>query len=223
MTAWIKGARLGEAAFAGRFFWRQADDPVAQNLHSVAVGAAKATSHADLRDASIKLADAMQIVGIDRWPRFVADASERARDPATHAAIERSTQPPNPAPDAIRPVYPVETATGVLVTGIVGGAGAAARAVGGAILRQAAPANRPAIEITPAERSAVSEKLPGSPDPAPEQGGSTAPATTAATEKPPISRQKQDGHVAGTSQSRNRIKGGKGTSTFDGSAAEAMR
>ena len=38
---------------------------------------------------------------------------------------------------------------------------------------------------------------------------------------PPIARQKQDGHVAGTPQNANRIKQGKPTSTFNGSKAEA--
>lgn len=38
---------------------------------------------------------------------------------------------------------------------------------------------------------------------------------------PPISRQKQDGHVGGTPQNTNRIKQGKPTSTFNGSKAEA--
>lgn len=143
MTAWIKGTRLDQATFAGRFFGRAANDPVVRNLHEAALDAATATSHADIRDASGKLADAIKAVGVDQWPRFVADASERARDPATQAAIEKSRQPPDPARDAIRPVYPVETAIGVVAAGVAGGVGAAARAVGGAILRQVLPESRP--------------------------------------------------------------------------------
>lgn len=88
-------------------------------------------------------------VGIDRWPQFVADAQQRARDPATQAAIERSRQPPGPSGnpfgfprgrDAIRPVYPLETLLlGLGARGAVG----AARALGSALLRQVLPESRP--------------------------------------------------------------------------------
>ena len=142
IAAWIRGARLDRDTFANLFFGREANDPVVRSLHSAALDAATATSHEDLRDAAGKLADAIKAVGVDQWPRFVAEVSERARDPATQAAIERSRQPPDPARDAIRPVYPIETAIGVIGAGVVGGVGAAARAVGGAILRQALPGGR---------------------------------------------------------------------------------
>jgi hypothetical protein len=122
---------------------REAEDPVVRSLHSAALGAATATNYEELRDAAGKLADAIKAVGVDQWPRFVADASERVRDPATQAAIEKSRQPPDPARDAIRPVYPVETAIGVIGAGIAGGVAAAARAVGGAILRQVLPESSP--------------------------------------------------------------------------------
>ena len=221
MTAWIRGTRLDRDTFANRFFGREASDPVVRNLHAAALGAATATSHEDIRDAAGKLANAIKAVGVDRWPQFVAEASERARDPATQAAIEKSKQPPDPARDAIRPVYPIETAIGVGGAGIVGGVGAAARAVGGAILRQVSPGSRPAAGGAPAGTTAAAEKPPGSPASPPKQGGTDAPPAPATVEKPVISRQKQDGHVAGTAQSRNRIKQGTKTSTFDGASAEA--
>lgn len=50
---------------------------------------------------------------------------------------------------------------------------------------------------------------------------SDAAAAPRAAQPPEISRQKQDGHIAGTSQNLNRLKQGKPTSTFDGSQAEA--
>jgi hypothetical protein len=143
LTAWIRGTRLDRDTFASRFFAREANDPVVLSLHSAALGAATATSHEDIRDAAGKLADAIKAVGVDQWPRFVAEASERARDPAAQAVIERSSQPSDPARDAIRPVYPFETAIGVIGAGIVGGVAAAARAVGGAIVRQVLPENSP--------------------------------------------------------------------------------
>ncbi len=93
----------------------------------------------------------MEAVGIDRWPHFVADAQERARDPATQDAIERSRKPPAPSEipkgfargrDAIRPVYPIETLLGVGAAAAKGAA-AAARALAGAGLRQTTPESRP--------------------------------------------------------------------------------
>jgi hypothetical protein len=74
------------------------------------------------------------------WPHSVADAQQRARDPATQAVIEKSRQPPDPGRDAIRPVYPLEA--------LLPGLGAkrladAARVLGGVMLRQALPESRP--------------------------------------------------------------------------------
>jgi hypothetical protein len=47
--------------------------------------------------------------------------------------------------------------------------------------------------------------------------------TLGPTTKPPISAQKQAGHVSGTPQYNNRIKAGKPTSTFDGDMASAEK
>ena len=145
MTAWLRATALNRADFASRLFGRSADESVVRDLHSAALRAATATSHDDLRDAAGKLARAMEAVGIDRWPHFVADAQERARDPATQDAIEQSRQPPAPGRDAIRPVYPVETLLG-LGAAAAKGTAAAARALAGASLRQAMPENRPSTE-----------------------------------------------------------------------------
>ncbi len=142
MTAWLRATALNQAAFASRLFGRSADDPVIRDLHSATLRAATATSHDDLREAAGKLARAMEAVGIDRWPYFVADAQQRARDPATQDAIEKSRQPPGPGRDAIQPVYPIETLLGVGAAAAKGAA-AAARALAGAGLRQAVPESRP--------------------------------------------------------------------------------
>ena len=161
MTTWLSATALGRATFAFRLFGRGADDPVVGDLHRAALGAAAATSQNDLRDAAEKVAKAMQGVGIDGWPRFVADATERARDPATQAAIEKSRRPPDPARDAIRPVYPLETAIGVAAAGLAGRATAAARALLGAALKQVLPNGRsPTSSPAPnaSERNAAVEK-----------------------------------------------------------------
>ncbi len=153
MTAWLRATALDQATFASRLFGRSADAPVVQSLHSAALRAATATSHDDLREAAGEAARAMEAVGIDRWPHFVADAQERARDPATQAAIEKSRQPPAPGRDAIRPAYPLETTIGVAVAG--GGAAATARAAAGDLLKQFLPESRSPTE-NPAAPSASS-------------------------------------------------------------------
>ena len=98
MTAWLRATAFSQAAFASRLFGRSADDPVVQDLHDAALCAATATTHDDLRDASGKLARAMEGVGIDRWPGFVADAQQRARNPATLAALKQGVGAASPAP-----------------------------------------------------------------------------------------------------------------------------
>lgn len=163
LTAWLRATALDRASFGSRLFGRSADDPVVRDLHRAASRAATAESHDDLRDAAEKLAKAMQGVGIDRWPGFVADAAERARDPATRAAIEGSKQPPSPDREAIRPVYPLETAIGVAAAGLAGGAAAAARAARGAFLRQVLPGGRSQTEnaaLPQAGRNASAETPP---------------------------------------------------------------
>jgi hypothetical protein len=160
MAAWMKGTRLGQATFATRFFGRDVDDPVVRNLHAAALGAATATSHEELRIAADRVADAIKAVGVDQWPRFVVDALDRARDQATVAAVEKSRQPIEPASDAIRPVYPIETAIEVAAAGISGGATAAVRAVGNVILRQVFPqAPYPKLDVAAASATSVRDKL----------------------------------------------------------------
>ncbi len=117
MTAWRNGAGLDKRTFAALFFSRRADDPIVRSIHVAALGAAKAINHQDLRDASDKIAEAIKGVGADRWPRFVADAEVRANSPLAVAAVEKSQQPIDPAREAIRPVYPLETAIGVAPLG----------------------------------------------------------------------------------------------------------
>lgn len=56
---------------------------------------------------------------------------------------EEGRAPPDPDKDAIRPVYPLETLIGLGAAAITGGALAAARAAGGAILRQIIPRPSP--------------------------------------------------------------------------------
>lgn len=141
MTARVLASRLDQAAFADKFLGRSADDPVVVELRAAASGAAFAKSHADLGEAARHLANAEQAVGLDQWQRFLVDAKERANDPATVAAVDKSRKRTDIASkdDSITPVYPIETLAGIAAAGIVAGAGAAARVAGGALLRQAMP------------------------------------------------------------------------------------
>jgi hypothetical protein len=150
MTAWNRGTKLGDGEFANWFFGRTKDDPIVEKLRSAALDGGLATSRADLRQAAEKVAGAIQAVGLGRWPRFLVDAQDRARDPTTVAAIARSKQPPDPSRDAIRPVYPVETLLGIAAAGIARGAIATVRAAGGAILKQILP-GRPSLPATTGE------------------------------------------------------------------------
>ena len=99
MTAWLRATALNQAAFAFRLFGRSANYPVVCDFHDAALRAATATSHDDLREASGKLARAMEAVGIEWWPGFVADAQERARDPAVLAALKKGMGAASPAPN----------------------------------------------------------------------------------------------------------------------------
>lgn len=74
--------------------------------------------------------------------RFLDDAEARANSPSTRVALERS-QASLAQRDAIRPVYPLETAIGIAAAGVAGGAAAADRAAAGAVTRQFLP-ERPA-------------------------------------------------------------------------------
>ncbi len=152
MKVWGRGARMGMASFAEHFFGRAADDPVAARLHNAAMTANLAQSHAELREAANDLAAAQQAVGLDRWSAFMADAAQRASDPATTAAIERSEQPPDPRKDAITPVYPLETVLGIGAAGLAKGVAAGLRAASGAILRQVRPARQTDFSQTIAGR-----------------------------------------------------------------------
>jgi len=89
-AAWSRHGTLDPQRFADRFFGLSAGNPAAMKLFAAALGARFAASHADPREASEKISDAMQIVGLDRWPRFLADMHERAGDPVAVVAAQSS-------------------------------------------------------------------------------------------------------------------------------------
>ena len=164
---------MDRAEFTGQFFGRAADDPVAMGLRTAALTARLSGRQDALRDAAEHLADAMQTVGLDRLPRFLDDAEARANDPSTRTALEKSRQTLAQR-DAIRPVYPLETALGIAV---VGGAVGVAPAAVGAVVRQLLskrptitserPQTQPSGKPSESPRPSPKEKPPEPPQPLP--------------------------------------------------------
>ena len=106
MTAWTRAAGTDMASFAERFFGRAADDPIAGKLWAAATMAERARSHAELGVAATDLDDAQQLVGLDRWLWFVADAEQRAGN----IFADFTSHPPNLSGPPVR--LPGETADG---------------------------------------------------------------------------------------------------------------
>ncbi len=93
MASWIYGSKMDDVSFAHHFFGRHVDAPVVGFLRSAVSETVGATTRPQLAAASEHLADAIQAIGVDSWPRFVADAVKRAHDKVTLAAIQKSRQP----------------------------------------------------------------------------------------------------------------------------------
>jgi hypothetical protein len=137
MANWIRGGKLDEEQFARLFFGQDPDDPSVRLLHGAAQDVSLATGHRELSDGAEKIAAALQVIGLDRWPCFLACLRDRARAPATVAAIADSEDPEK---DSSCPVSvghsDSESTTGA---GIAGGAAAEPPAADGAIPRDDLP------------------------------------------------------------------------------------
>jgi hypothetical protein len=81
-TAWAAAAGLPLTEFQRRLLDGTGGAPVAALLHRVARTIAQASGTDDLSPAVVALADAVQRVGVESWPRFVRAAAERAGEPA---------------------------------------------------------------------------------------------------------------------------------------------
>jgi hypothetical protein len=98
MSHWIHAAELEEEHFANLFFGRKAADPSVKLLHKAALDVSNATDHSQLGAGAEKLAAALQVIGLDRWPGFLADVRDRTLDPATLAAMEHRLGHPFASP-----------------------------------------------------------------------------------------------------------------------------
>lgn len=96
MTAWDSARSLGRDEFRSRFLDADTSDEVVDLLRNAARGAADARTHPELKAASADLAGAIQRTGLNRWPRYLADAADRAA--ATDMGSTRASDPAAPVP-----------------------------------------------------------------------------------------------------------------------------
>lgn len=87
MRAWVDGLGLDHAGFAARFFDRHPSSPVGRHLRRSAEVVARATTSAEMREATDALAAGMLAVGLDQWSRFLMDAHDRAMATANTAPV----------------------------------------------------------------------------------------------------------------------------------------
>lgn len=78
LTAWSGGSGLSRDAFRQRFLDPYTGDETVDLLRSAARGAAEARTHEELAAAGADLTSAMQRIGLNTWPRYLADAADRA-------------------------------------------------------------------------------------------------------------------------------------------------
>lgn len=78
MTAWNGASDLSRDAFRQRFLDPHTSDETVDLLRSAARGAAEARTHEELAAAGADLTSAMQRVGLNHWPRYLAEAADRA-------------------------------------------------------------------------------------------------------------------------------------------------
>jgi hypothetical protein len=212
MTDWSRAAALSPARFADLFFGRQVDERVVEQLRDAAVMADKARSHVELREAAEALASAQQLVGLDRWSRFVAEAERHANDPVTIENVAMATKlapPLHRREEGLGHPHPVEAVLAAGAALITGGASAVAIVVGRKMLDQIVPKPKETpTEPTPAAEgmtAARTRQNPPSEQPIvgkPKDGSSGTEPTLAVTEsgalpnasKVRISREEIDGY-----------------------------
>jgi hypothetical protein len=139
MTLWVRGIHLGLVEFAQRFFGRAPEDVLLEKLHGAVLDVVLATDHCELRQATEKVAFVMQAIGLDRWPRVLADAHRRAHDPETIAAIERPRGPPHSEDDSPQRVFRPLPSPGLDAAAFGGGGSPAGRGASGNFARQRSP------------------------------------------------------------------------------------
>jgi hypothetical protein len=102
MTTWTGARSLSQTAFKERFVDPSTSGAAIEKLRAAAAAAKAATTHQDLADASADLAGAMRTIGLEKWPRFLSDAAERAdaNGPDDKTIMLAQLTTPNKATDA---------------------------------------------------------------------------------------------------------------------------
>ena len=161
MGLWIRGVDLEAERFAHLFFNRSADDPAVNQLRDAASHVSSATDHAELSGGAEKIAAALQVIGLDRWPGFLLEVRDRAADPATITAVDDTCPPAAPPADPPGAEPPGTEPPGTEASGVL------------AIVLQPAddgPAPQPAHDAGPGIGRAVQLPLPGQAGPGPRAG-----------------------------------------------------
>jgi hypothetical protein len=102
LLAWSRAGTLDRDTFRERFLGGAGTDEVVDHLRKAAAGTARATTPDQQRDASGELAAAWQLIGADRWPRFIAAAHGRISTdaPSAERVVLAEATTPNTAADA---------------------------------------------------------------------------------------------------------------------------
>ena len=87
VAAWYGASALSRDAFRSRFLNPYTSDGTVDRLRSATRGMVEGQSYDDLAKAGEDLAAAAQQIGVDRWPRFIGDASHQAVEAVAQGAI----------------------------------------------------------------------------------------------------------------------------------------
>jgi hypothetical protein len=87
MTVWMNARTLDQASFADRLLDPSVPRAAVVGLRVAADVARNARSPRELAQGSAALADAMTGIGLDRWPRILRDAAQRAE--ADQASVDQ--------------------------------------------------------------------------------------------------------------------------------------
>jgi rare lipoprotein A len=93
MTAWDGASGLSRDTFRELFLDPHTSDRTVDLLRKAAKVASQAHSHEELRAAGAALSEAMQSIGLDRWPRYLADAADRAEAARASPAQSNKNSP----------------------------------------------------------------------------------------------------------------------------------
>lgn len=87
INVWYGASQLGRDAFRARLLDPYTSDDTVDRLRSAARGIVEARTHEALNAAGEDLAAAVQEIGLNRWPRYLAGAEQRAVAAVSSGAV----------------------------------------------------------------------------------------------------------------------------------------